>query len=349
MMRAKSLGIALTAILSLAPAAVASAAPYSGPIIDAHNHWTPSRTVAKVLKLMEQHRVTATVLMARQYGDPKSKVDLPGTDQMTLELAQKYPGKFFPLVGMQLPMLTPADWNQPNEGMERLYKLTAEKLASGRFYGIGEIIIRHYPYFNHPVTDGPNMDVRKEPNTEHMRRLAEIAIKYDRPMVIHMEGEPPLVASLDALLAQHTDLTLIWAHACGRVQPSLIESMLAKHRNLYCDLATMTNTYQGYGYAVGRNYPERKGWPSAYAWTYLIEENGKFFPETKRVIERFPDRFLGVGMDNAHMEISEASYTARMQRFRELLGTLAPDVAQKLAYKNPARVFRLDVPSAPMR
>jgi hypothetical protein len=122
-----------------------------------------------------------------------------------------------------------------------------------------------------------------------------------------------------------------------------MESMLATHKNLYCDLATMTNTYQGYGYAVGRHYPERKGWPSAYAWTFLIEENGEFFPEAKRVIERFADRFLGVGMDNARMEINDASYASRMKRFRELLGTLAPDVAEKLAFRNAMRLFRLDV------
>jgi Tat protein secretion system quality control protein TatD with DNase activity len=342
MPRAKSLHVALIFAL----ASPAAAAPYNGPVIDAHNHWTPSRTVAKVLKLMEQHRVTATVLMARQYGDPKNKVDLPGTDQMTLELAQKYPGKFVPLVGMQLPMLTPVDWNKPNEGMERLYKLTAEKLASGRFHGIGEIIIRHYPYFNHPVSDGPNMDISKEPDTEHMRRLAEIAVQYDRPMVIHMEGEPALVASLDAFLARQPKLKLIWAHACGRIAPAIMESMLATHKNLYCDLATMTNTYQGYGYAVGRHYPEHKGWPSAYAWTFLIEENGEFFPEVKRVIERFADRFLGVGMDNAHMEINDASYASRMKRFRELLGTLAPDLAEKLAFRNATRVFRLKLSPA---
>jgi hypothetical protein len=233
--------------------------------------------------------------------------------------------------------------------MERLYKITEEKLASGRFHGIGEIIIRHYPYFNHPVGEGPAQYVKKEPNTVHMHRLAEIAIKHQRPLVIHMEGEPPLVAGLDAFLGKYPQLTLVWAHACGRIAPALIESLLAKHENLFCDLATMTNTYQGYGYSIGRHYPARKGWPSAYEWTYLIEENGKFIPETKRAIERFPDRFLGVGMDNAHMEIVEANYTSRMRRFRELLGTLAPDVAEKLAFKNAVRVFRLDLPAQPAR
>jgi hypothetical protein len=38
-----------------------------------------------------------------------------------------------------------------------------------------------------------------------------------------------------------------------------------------------------------------------------------------------------------------------MRRFRELLGTLAPDVAEKLAFKNAVRVFRLDLPAQPAR
>jgi hypothetical protein len=301
----------------------------------------------KVLQLMKRYGVVATVIMARRYGDPKNKSDLPAGDQLTRMLSKKHPASFFVLVGMQLPMLTAADWNKPDESMERLYKLTDEKLASGDFKGIGEVIIRHYPYFNSKVRAGPHMDIRKEPNTRHMQRLAKIAIKYDVPIVVHMEAEPVLAKGLDDLLTRYPKLKLVWAHACGRSKPSLIEAMLAKHEALYCDLSEMTNTFQGYGYSVGRNYPRRKGWPSAYEWTYLTEENGKFLPEMKRVIERFPDRFIGVGMDNAHGEIPENTYSARVKRFRQLLGTLSPDAATKLAYKNAVRVFRLNVPALP--
>ncbi|MFZ4806315.1 MAG: amidohydrolase family protein [Hyphomicrobiaceae bacterium] len=282
--------------------------------------------------------------MARQYGNPKDQADLPGNDQMTEVLAKKHPGKFFPLVGMQLPFLSSADWNAPGASMENLYALTDKKLASGAYYGIGEVIIRHWPYFQSNVKPGPGMDVRKSPDTQDMERLAALAIRNDVPIVIHMEGEPLLVSALERLLQKHRALRLVWSHACGRVDPEIIEAMLQKFPGLFCDLSNMTNTRQGYGYSIGEDYPARKGWPAAKAHTFILEENGSFLPAARRMIERYPDRFVGVGMDNAHRELGQEIYALRADRFRKLLGSLSPDVAEKLAYRNAIRVFRLRVP-----
>lgn len=75
-----------------------------------------------------------------------------------------------------------------------------------------------------------------------------------------------------------------------------------------------------------------------------MESKGEFFDEFKKLILEYPDRFF-VGMDVAHQSrwIMEKGNTfeRRVQRTRELLSTLSPDVAQKLAYENAISLYKL--------
>jgi hypothetical protein len=95
----------------------------------------------------------------------------------------------------------------------------------------------------------------------------------------------------------------------------------------------MTNT-GGYG----------SGWPRAEDFTYKFEVKGIFHEPYKKLILDFPDRFF-VGMDVAHqsrwtME-SGNTFERRVNRTRELLGTLPEPVAKKLAYENAISVYKL--------
>ena len=44
--------------------------------------------------------------MARYYPGPKGSLGLPGSDEDAVRLAERYPDRFFPLIGMQRPLLT---------------------------------------------------------------------------------------------------------------------------------------------------------------------------------------------------------------------------------------------------
>lgn len=316
----------LVVSLALLSGATALARPYEGPIVDAHGHLGASFKWEDIVEAMDRSGVTRMLVMARYYPGPAGPRDLPGRDEDSLRLAERYPGRFFPLAGMQRGLLTGSQkWQVPDRAVERLIEETDAKLASGRYYGIGEFIVRHWAY-----SPGPHAEQDNPIYSTFMRRMSAIATRHDVPMVIHMEGYPALVDDFSKLLAEYPDARFVWAHSCGRSKADVIRAMLARHPNLFCDLGGMTNVATGYG----------SGWPKTEEFTALIERDGVLLPEMKALYEDFPDRFM-LGTDVAHAPAFR-NYSPRMNRFRQLLGQLKPETARKLAETNALRVFRLD-------
>ncbi len=301
---------------------------YDGPIFDAHGHMGESFDPSTINRVMESNRVTRQLLMARYYPGKKNK-DLPGRDELSLKMAASYPGRFFPLVGMQRPALTGSNkWHSPTGEIETLLRETEQKLASGKFYGIGEVIVRHFAYSKgrHAEQDNPIYST-------FTGRLSNIAMRFDVPIVIHMEGEPSLVADFSRLVDEYRSVRYIWVHNCGRSRAEVIQSMLERHANLFCDLASMTNLpRQMYG----------TGLPRMESYTALMEEDGIFLPHMKQIYEAFPDRFT-IGMDVAHARgMNSRNYSRRVNRFRQLLGQLTTTAAKLIAEGNALRIFNLE-------
>ena len=319
--------------LTVSSSTVLLAQPYQGPIIDAHGHLGASFNWEIMVEVMNSNNVTQQSVMARYYPGSEGSRDLPGSDEDALRLAQRYPGRFFPLVGMQRPLLTGSHkWQSPDREVERLIEETERKLASGKFFGIGEFIVRHWSY-----SRGPHAEQDNPIYSPFMQRMSGIAARLDVPTVIHMEGYPALVDDFSRLLAEYPSVRFVWAHSCGRSRASVIRSMLARHPNLFCDLAGMTNVGTT-GYGVG--------WPRKEEFTALIEQDGVLFPEMKALYEEFPDRFM-LGMDVAHAPgVNPQNYSRRVNRFRDLLGQLNPETAKKLAETNAIRIFKLGGTSA---
>jgi hypothetical protein len=143
-----------------------------------------------------------------------------------VRLAERYPGRFFPLVGMQQPLLTGSyKWETPDREVERLIADTERKLAAGRFFGIGELIVRHWSY-----SPGPHAEQDNPIYSTFMRRMSAIAARFDVPLVVHMEGYPALVDDFSRLLAEYQTARFVWAHSCGRSKASVIHGMLSAIR-----------------------------------------------------------------------------------------------------------------------
>jgi predicted TIM-barrel fold metal-dependent hydrolase len=229
---------------------------------------------------------------------------------------------------MQRPLLTGSDkWQSPDHEVDRLINETERKLASGKFFGIGELIVRHWAYSpgRHAEQDNPIYST-------FTRRISAIAARLEVPVVIHMEGYPALVDEFSRLLAEYPNARFVWAHNCGRSKAAVIREMLARHPNLFCDLASMTNV-GATGYGIG--------WPRMEDFTALIEQDGVLFPDMKSLYEEFPDRFM-LGMDVAHAPGNNPkNYSRRVNRFRGLLGQLKPQTARKFAETNAVRIFKL--------
>jgi len=324
-----NLVVTVVILIALVVARVGVAAElYSGPMIDAHGHLGASFDWDMIVNVMDRNNVSRQIVMARYYPGPAGSADRPGTDEFALELAGKYPGRFFPLVGMQRPELTGANkWLNPDAAVEAILNKAEAKLATGRFWGIGEVIVKHFAY-----TSGRHAEMENPIYSPFMQRLSLLAVRFDVPIVLHMEGAPRLVKDFARLLRENSRVRYVWAHNCGRSKAPVIRAMLENHPNLYGDLGAMTNVgKRGYG----------TGWPRMEEYNALIEEDGVLFPEMREVYEAFPDRFM-IGMDVAHAPgMNPKNYGRRAKRFRELFTQLTPQTAAAFAEGNAIRIFKL--------
>ena len=326
--RSRNLVVAIVILITVGRVGVA-AELYNGPMIDAHGHLGASFDWDTMLHVMDRNNVSRQIVMARYYPGPAGSADRPGNDELALELASKYPGRFFPLVGIQRSELTGANkWLKPDAAVEAILNEAEVKLATDRFWGIGEVIVKHFAY-----SSGRHAEQENPIYSPFMQRLSQLATRFDVPIVLHMEGVPRLVKDFARLLRENSRVRYVWAHNCGRSRAPVIRAMLENHPNLYGDLAGMTNVGES-GYGIG--------WPRMEEYTALIEKNGVLFPEMREVYEAFPDRFM-IGMDVAHAPgMNPKNYGRRGQRFCELLAQLTPQTAAAFAERNAMRIYKLN-------
>jgi hypothetical protein len=301
------------------------------PLVDFHTHIQKRALADDLIQKMDATGVARLVLMPLYYGDGNGAVsDGEGSDEQARNYGRRFPDRFVPFVGMQRGELNNRETirNSTEMGL-KLLRQTGDKLASGEFFGMGEFMLRFYPYTtslgNVAVSD---MDYPLD--GWFMRQCADLSARYKAPMVFHAEAEPHVVEAAHRLFEAHPQATFVWAHNCGRSSAANIAALFDRYPNLYADLGAMTYPWDSYG----------TGWPRRTQWTHLmIDSNGNLLPEMKALFERFPDRFTS-GTDTAHARVYQ-TYLDRIPRCRNLLGQLSPAAARSFAYATAERLFRM--------
>jgi hypothetical protein len=309
------------------------AVPDTLPVLDFHTHLQKRVSAEALLSRMNAVGVARMVLMPLYYGDqPGSSVnDGEGSDEQALDYARRHPDRFVPFVGMQRGELNNhAIWHRPSNAARQLVAETDAKLRSGEFFGMGEFMLRFYPYRNRfGIVASSDMDYPAD--SFLMRTFADLSAKYRAPMVIHAEAEPHVTEAMVRLLERHPDAIIVWAHNCGRSSAQTIAELFARFRNLHADLGGMV--YSGPGVEHYGIY-----WPVRTPWIHLVvDEFGKLQPEMKALFEGFADRFL-IGTDIAHARVYEI-YARHLPRWRFLFRQLSREAARKIAYANGDRLF----------
>ena len=159
--------------------------------------------------------------------------------------------------------------------------------------------------------------IDRDPTT--FGKLFELAASRGVPVVIHEELTDAATKQLETALAAHRKTTVVIAHG-GEGPPSRVDGLLARHPNLVFDLSGM--------------HFQRK--PA------LATETGPIDSAWKAVIEKYPDRFL-MGIDVWAARLFEAPTLDKLMTWtRRILGELKPDVAERVAAKNAAAIFKLE-------
>jgi hypothetical protein len=169
------------------------------------------------------------------------------------------------------------------------------------------------------ATDGP-----------FFQGLLTIAIRERRPVPMHMQFNPESVAQLSKLLIAHPEGQVLLSH-CGKdTNAPAVRVMLDKHANLFCDLS-----YRGAPLATAESQRD----PARLIfWGPSLFRAANLQADWRQLIEDHPDRFM-VGIDDVHTwDIYDQTVLAIRQG---VLAQLTPDTAEKVAWRNAARLFRL--------
>jgi predicted TIM-barrel fold metal-dependent hydrolase len=161
--------------------------------------------------------------------------------------------------------------------------------------------------------------IDRDPNNPVFGRILETAGKFGVPIVIHYELTDAAETALDRALAAHRKATVVLAHG-GEGPPGRLERLLMRNANLHVDLS-------------GMHFQRTPA---------LASETGPLDPGWKALIEKTPDRFL-IGVDVWAARLFEPAMLDRLFAWtRRILGELKPDVAERVAHRNAAKLFRLE-------
>jgi len=305
------------------------------PVVDFHTHLQRRVTAEYLIERMDAVGVTRLVLSPLYYGDsPDGRIinDGNGSDEQALDYARRYPDRFIPLVGMQRGEMDHAGFWDGNRDTVRILEQTEAKLASGEFFGMGEFMLRFYPYTTAQGIVAPS-DMNYSPFSYAMRKFADLSAKYRAPMIMHAEAEPAVSESMQKLFEAHPAATFVWAHNCGRSSSNDIAAMMQRFPNLYADLSGMV-------YSGGPD-PRAYGvyWPRRTEWMHLVvDDQGWVRPDMLELFNRLSKRFV-IGTDVAHARVYEF-YSRHLPRWRKFFAQVSTEAMQDIAYRNAEGLFR---------
>ncbi|MFO1414571.1 MAG: hypothetical protein U1F10_11840 [Burkholderiales bacterium] len=132
-----------------------------------------------------------------------------------------------------------------------------------------------------------------------------IALAKQHQLVLHAHSDPD---AIERIFRQDPGARVLWAHS-GFVQADAVRALLAKHRNLWCDLAFRSEHGSG----------------------------GKVPAEWRALFTDFPDRFM-VGTDTYtperwHYIVEHANWS------RAWLADLPAPLAERIAWRNADALF----------
>lgn len=214
----------------------------------------------------------------------------------------------------------------------KVFSSTASSVVRGQLEaggrGVGEMTLRH---------SGPPLlaaDIAANDATA-MEIYAEAAA-HGVPVSIHFETRDKSAPGVDitsridelrAALSANPNTIFIWCHL-GDTGPATVRALIEDFDNLYADLSS-------------RNPHFVRDWPLSLQ--SLSDGGGSLKPEWKNLFEDYSDRFL-FGLDLASDD-RWAQLSTVVTYYREVLGQLSQETAEKIACKNANAL--LTIPSVP--
>ena len=293
----------LAAFLFLGGAPISQAAEL--PIIDAHSQVDHLVDLERVIELMDEARVSRTILGRR------GKL----TAGPLIALARRYPERITPAVRTK--------GGAYRKNKPRYYENLDRQLGMAEFGAMSEVIMWHAQKGDMAA------EVIVPPDDARVQAALAGSRKKGWPFVVHIEfaaaGRDYLdfMEKFEAMLRADPAHPFLLIHM-GQLEASEAARLLRTHGNLHF-ITSHSNPV-----TVGR---------SKQPWVNMFDGNA-LAPEWTALMVRYPDRFV-LGFDNVWADHWGDYYLEQVTLWRQALEALPATVANAVAHGNAERLWRL--------
>ena len=205
----------------------------------------------------------------------------------------------------------------PNEGTFRLAERDPERVIP-MFVPYGSSSERDTWFENHAMMQIMETELARgryrgigefhlfdgQVETPVVRRMVQLAAEHRLVLSAHSDAN-----AVRQLFTMNPAIRILWAHAGMTTTPATIGEMLGRYPNLWAELSHRTD----------------------------VAPRGELAQEWRELLLRHPDRFL-LGSGTYSNEYWH-QFRITLDRYRDWLQTLPPEVAERIAYHNGAELF----------
>jgi hypothetical protein len=305
---------------------------YEGPLIDAMMQFNNNRTVESIKNNMEKHNISHMMIFARQNH----------SDSTALATEIKS------ILGNKIILGAPKRFDQVDDLTESFISDTIAGCNNGTYKFIGELQCVHAD--KHPSSWGNEVTLRGERYTDPLApKFLELMDNLDNkniPVMVHWEfynweRDSPRFFEL---FKRYPNINFVIPH-CGFGKAVYSNEILNRFKNVYMLLSKKEMFHIGRwwftykGYWPNGNGPTSKEKQSKLG-SSMLNPNGKINYEWFFLLKRFPDKFMFA--TDCHKEWRWKHYDVIIDNWREILGQLDINLAEKIAFKNAKKLFNIE-------
>lgn len=303
---------------------------YSGPIVDTHAHMIfhdghpASDTVYMILQSAENNGVERQIFLPTPNDQRMPYYNLHSELRQSIlntggERAGLLCGSEYLTVWMAHAFQDGYSLNSLNMRMDKLSK----DIDCNQCLGIGEIGPYHFE--KKPGQAVLRFPVNFRPFLEMAHIISEKGVWLD----LHAEPktasgksyEKEVFGGIELLYDLYPDLKLILAHT-GMTNSNNARSLLETYPNIMMHLKLVRSG-------------KKLNWKNLGP---IANKNRELYEDWAKLMEDMPDRFM-VGTDFRWGQHTPETYKKRIKRVRRVLGSINPQAAELIAYKNARSVY----------
>jgi hypothetical protein len=310
----------LLCLLSSAGAQDVKATDHSDMVIaDVHRHVQHWITPSSLLAEMDELKIGWAGAVGAPYGpwETQPYIQLLGkryiatTGQMTLTDIYRVKG----VRGIE---------DDQTQDYKTLIDEANRFFEAGAIKGLGELILN-----NENTNPNPAFRRKARIDSPGITQLLDISKRWNGFVQIHAEDDAKSVQELASVASQFSNVPIILSHCLFTANTALIDELLSRHSNLYCEMSARNESM--YGSYLAKQKADKFGW--------IVFDDQGLKPDWKALIEKHPTRFM-VGTDNFNAGVDTRKVVRQIRQ--GLLRNLPLDVAKLVASGNAIRVMRLE-------